>query len=103
MEAGVAEGGFEAGEGEGVVGVGFGAYEADGAAYGGVVDGLVEVVLGLGAEVGEDAGDEVFYGVAAAEDFGAGQGSAGEVGLEGLDEAALVLGGEVVLDSGWGR
>jgi hypothetical protein len=93
VETGVEEGGFETGEGEGVVLVGVGADEADGAAYGGVVDGLLELKLGVGAEVGEDAGDEVFDGVAAAEDFGSGEGAAGEVGLEGLDEAAGVAAG----------
>ncbi len=100
VEAGVEEGGFEAGEGEGVILVGFGADEADGAANGGVVDGLLEGKFGVEAEVGEDAGDEVFDGVATAEDFGSGEGAAGEVGLEGLDEAALGVGGEVVLDGG---
>lgn len=72
----------------------------DGAADGGAADGLAEMLFGLKPEIGEDAGDEVLDGVAAAEDFGAGEGAAGEVGLEGLDEATLGVGVEVVLDGG---
>lgn len=52
------------------------------------------------AQVGEHAGDEVFQLVAAAKDFSAGEGAAGEMGLQRLDEAALLFGLEVVLDGG---
>jgi hypothetical protein len=81
---------------------GFRAHELDGAAYGGGADGGVELLLGALAEVGEDAGDEVFKNVGATEDLGAGEAADGEVGFEGLDEAAgmvaLLVGGEVVGD-----
>ena len=92
LEAGAEEGGAEAVEGELLVFSGFGADEADGAAYGGAEDGDCRIGFGDLAEVGQDAGDEVFEGVGAAEDLGAGEGADGEVGLEGLDEAAGVVG-----------
>ncbi len=88
LEAGAQKGGAEAEDGEGFVLFGFGSDEADGAADGGVADGRAELVLGADAELGEDAGDEVFEGVGAAEDLGAGEGFYGQVGFERLDETA---------------
>ena len=104
LEAGAGEGGAQAGEREGLVFGGFSADEAHGTAYGGGADGVSPGLLGLQAEVGEDAGDEVFEGVGAAEDLGGGEALDGQVAFERLDEAAggqaFGLGGEVALDGG---
>jgi len=90
----------EALEGEGVIVGSIGSYKADWTAYGGVTNGLAKLLLGLQAQVGEDARDQVFERVAAAEDLGSGERTAGEVRLKGLNKATLVLGLEIVLDSG---
>ncbi len=77
----------------------FGADEVDGAADGGGMDFAAEVVLGLFAEIAEDAGDEVFEGAAATEDFRAFEAFAGEEGFERLDEASARFGAEVPFDA----
>ena len=51
-------------------------------------------------QITQDPGDQVFERVAAAEYFGALQTAAGQVGLQRLDEAALGLGVEILLDGG---
>ncbi len=100
VKAGVLECGGEALLGERIILGGLGSNEADGPADGGMADGgglcaeaFREMSFGTKPEIGEDTGDEVFEGIAAAEDLGTGEGGAGQVGLEGLDEAA---GGRVV-------
>ena len=58
------EGGAEAGESELLIIWSFGSDGAD--------DGMAELLLGAVPEVGQDAGDQVFEGVRAAEDLRAG-------------------------------
>ena len=100
LESGVKKGLAKPLEREVVVVVGVRADEAHRASDGGVANGLAELLLGAQAKIGEDARDEVFDGVAAAKDLGPGQGAAGQVGLERLNEPSLVLGVEIVLDAG---
>lgn len=101
LETSVDEGLLKALQGEGIVVRRVCSDEADGAAYSGVAHRLAKLLFRMEAEVGEDARDEVFDGVAAPEDLGSGESAAGQVGLERLDEAPFVLGVEVMLDCAW--
>jgi hypothetical protein len=70
-------------------------------AHHGVVDRGVELPFGVAAQIGEDAGDQIFEGAMAAEYRRSCQRAIGQVGFERLNKPALVLGRQVVLDSGW--
>lgn len=100
FEACVGEGFAESSQGEVIVLGAIGADKADGTTYRGVAYGLAELLLCAETEVGQDARDEIFDGVAAAEDLRASESAAGEIGLQRLNEAAFVFGVEVVLDAG---
>jgi hypothetical protein len=77
----------------------FGSYEADGTAHRGVTNWLAELLLRAMTQVGENARDQIFNRIAAAEDLCAGQAAAAEVRLERLDQPALVFGVQIVLDA----
>ena len=55
----------------------------------------------MAAQIGEDARDQIFEGAMAAEYRRSCQRAIGQVGFERLNKPALVLGRQVVLDSGW--
>jgi hypothetical protein len=57
LEAGGGEGGAEAFNGVVVVGLGFGADEANGAAHGSGADRMAELFFSVLAEIAEDAGN----------------------------------------------
>jgi hypothetical protein len=71
----------------------------NGAAHRGRGDGTLEEVFCVTAQVGEDAGDQVFEELAAPEDLCAGEAAAGEIRLERLNEAALGIGGKVAFNA----
>ncbi len=89
---------------EGVVCVGFGTDEADRATDGRVADREAELLLGAEPQVGEDARDQLFKQVMAAEDFGSGKRPGGEIRLQRLDETtgmiAVAVCNKIALDGG---
>ena len=81
-----------------VVVIRFSAHESHGPADHGVADGDSQLTFRLFAQVGQDAGDEVFEAVAPAEDIRGRQSAAGQVGLERLNQPSFRFSSEVLLD-----
>lgn len=98
LEAGDGKSFAKTRDGELIVVLIVGADEAHGTADDGGVNRLAELLFSGFAQVFEHAGDEIFKLVAAAEDLSTGEGAAGEMGLERLDETAFFVGLEIALD-----
>ncbi len=100
LVAGGLEGPAQAFHGVEIVVFGFRAHVAYRATDQGVTDGKAELLFRLLAEVGEDTGDQFFERAPLAKDVGRGEGPAGEIAFERLNQAAFGFGGEILLDGG---
>jgi hypothetical protein len=65
----------------------------------GVAHRHAKLPLGMQAQIGQHARDQIFHGVVLPQDFGACEQAAGQVALERLNQPPLVLGLQILLDS----
>ena len=98
IKAGSRKGLAQAREGIGLILFLLRAHKTYRAAHHGVADRSVELLFRLAAQIGENAGNEIFESVMTAKYRCSGQGAIGQIGFERLNQPALVLSREVVFD-----